>query len=220
MAGSSFLYRMGKTLVDLLPERLLRCRPFGVYEIQLPKSVDQSATKTAPDFVCQVRWVVNDAEAAQLRPLAGADNIAALDFTTRRAAAAWQDGQLVGCAWIATERFEERALGLRFELQNGEAWLFAAMVDPLRRNHGVYRQLLEFLIRELGAEGLRRILLGVTAGNEPSRRAHARQGAVEIGAIFAICSFGVTLVGCRGGVRRLSRLPASWGQPIRLAVEP
>ncbi len=150
--------------------------------------------------------------------LASDRTCADLSFKTRRAAAAWYEGQVIACVWIATESFEEVDLGLRFELRTSDAWLFAAVVDESERNQGVYRQLLEFLIDELGRDGMRRLLFGVSVGNAPSQRAHARQGATLAGGILAVRSLGFTLCFRRGRVRRLSPFPLTWTTPIRLAV--
>jgi GNAT superfamily N-acetyltransferase len=225
MANLTHIYRAAKKLVRLLPAWLLRFRPFGVYRIPLPKSGDTPAPapfsprSTRSPLVCQVNWVTSPEAAALLRHLAMQECLDALNTTTRRVAAGWLNGEAIACAWIATESFDECELGLRFELTSTEVWLFAAVVDPRYRDQGVYRQLLEFLIDELGRGGVQRILFGVTLGNEPSRRAHARQGAKQIGSITAIRSLGLTVCRVVGGVRLLSPRAISLRRPIRLGVE-
>lgn len=226
MLGLSFTYRIAKKLVGWLPTSLLRLRPFGVYEILLKESVAEPVAMPLPrrdtrgSLDCQVRWVADRAEADLLRHLAKSESIDALDFTTRCVAAAWLDGQAIACAWIGRETFEERELGLQFELQPTEVWLFAAVVDPALRDQGVYRQLLTFLVDELGRRDFRRILLGVTVGNEPSRRAHVRQGATKVGAITAARCLGFNICRRAGRVRLLSPRAMAWRRPIRLAVDP
>jgi hypothetical protein len=175
------------------------------------------AAQAAPNSTV-IRWVADGAEAAMLRGLASQQCIDAFNLRTRRAAAAWLGGEVIACAWMATESFDESELGLRFELQPSEVWLFAAVVESSRRDQGVYGQLLEFLSDELRLQAVRRILLGVTVGNEPSRRAHARQGARQVGSTFAVRSLGITLCWRHGDVRRLSPLSFTWRRPIRLAV--
>jgi GNAT superfamily N-acetyltransferase len=226
MVRLTSLYHTAKRLVRTLPPWLLRFRPFGIYEIPLPKSDDAPAAMpflprcSGGQIDCQLGWVTGSAEGAMLRHLATKESIATLNSSTRRAAAAWLNGQAIACVWIATESFEECELGLRFELKPNETWLYAAVVDPELRDRGVYRQLLEFLIDELSRADVQRILLGVTFGNEPSLRAHARQGATQVGAITAVRSLGFTFC-CRvGRVRRLSPLSLAWRRPIRLVVEP
>ena len=222
MTGLTFIYRTAKKIVGSLPAWLFRFRPFGVYEIPVnnstaaPRSHDASPWK----LDCQVRWVADQTEAATLRRVASQESIAALNFTTRCAAAAWLEGQVVACAWIASESFEEADLGLWFELQPTEVWLFAAMVDPPRRNQGVYSQLLKFLTAEFVGSDVRRILLGVTLGNELSHRAHSSHGAMRIGTVVAVRMLGFTLCFRSGQVRRLSPVAFIRRQPIRLAVNP
>ena len=217
---------MGKKLVGSLPAWLFRFRPFGVYEIPLttqmgnPVSMQLPRRGTRGALDCQIRWVADRAEAGMLRRLASQESIDALNSTTRRAAAAWLDGQAIACAWIAAEWFEEPELGLRFEMQPTEVWLFAAAVDPSRRDQGVYRQLLEFLIAELRRSDVQRILLGVAFGNEPSRRAHARQGATSVGAITVARCLGLTICRRVGRIRLLSPRAMAWQRSIRLAVDP
>jgi hypothetical protein len=67
---------------------------------------------------------------------------------------------------------------------------------------------------------VQRILLGVTFGNEPSLRAHARQGATQVGAITAARSLGFAFCCHVGQVQRLSALALTWLRPINLVVEP
>ena len=221
---ASLLYRLGKKLVGLLPAWLFRFRPFGVYEIplatQIPKPVSIPRRGTRGELDCQISWVADRAEARLLQHLASQKSIGALNFTTRRVAAAWLNGKAIACAWIAAELFEESELGLRFELQPTEVWLFAAAVDTPSRDQGVYRRLLEFLIAELRGDDIRRILLGVTFGNETSRRAHARQGATSVGAITVARCLGLTLCRPGGRVKLLSPRAMAWRRPIRLVVDP
>jgi hypothetical protein len=222
MTGLTSIYRTAKKIVDSLPAWLFRFRPFGVYEIPVYESAAASRSHDASRWKldCQVRWVADQTETATLRRVASQESIAALNFTTRRAAAAWLEGQVVACVWIASESFEEADLGLRFELQPSEVWLFAAMVDPPQRNQGVYGQLLKFLTAEFVGSDVRRILLGVTLGNELSHRAHSSYGAMRIGTVVAVRILGFTLCFRSGRVWRLSPLAFTRRQPVRLAVNP
>jgi GNAT superfamily N-acetyltransferase len=219
MPASTSLYRVAKRAVNALPPWLLRVRPSVVYQIRLGSTIRNGGDAPPPDSVTSglsavdIRWVVGRGEAASLQPLASARCVAEFDDASRRVAAAWIDGQPVGCAWVATGSFTEADLGIRFELSADEAWLYAAAVTPACRNRGVYRRLLEFVIDELGRAKIRRVLLGVTAGNEPSRRAHARQGAVEVGRVFAARVLGIPF--CRISGRLERRVPsASAGRPV------
>lgn len=223
MTGLTSLYRLVKKFVGLFPSWLFRFRPFGRYQIVLPKSgviVSETlhgAEDSRGKLTCEVRWV-KASEAAILNRVATRESIAALHSPTRRAAAAWFDNEVIACAWVATGSFGERDLGLRFELQPSDAWLSAAVVDPLHRRRGVYLQLMEFLVTELSRSEIGRMLFGVSLGNEPSRRAHMRFGATQIGQIVAVRILGLTACWHRGRIRLLS--PAfPLGRTVRLAVE-
>lgn len=216
------LYRTVQRCVQALPASLLRVRPFGVYEIRLSPSTSRPVEK-AMNPARQVRWIGSHAEADRLGDLATAENIATWNGTTRRAAAVWQNDQPVAVAWIATESFTESELGLHFLLDDDEAWLFAAVVAPALRRQGLYQQLLEFVKPELAHNNSTptnyRILLGVSNGNLPSQKAHGRQGAKQLGTIFAIKSLGLSFCQVGGQVRQISRRPWAWRRTITLAVE-
>lgn len=210
------LYRIARSIVRRLPNWLLRLRPFSVYEIRL-SAVAMHATPSA-DLPCRVRWVSSAAEASALKPLAIEETISLWDGHACRAASVWCDDRIVGCVWIARQTFDESDLGLEFTLGPGDAWLFAAHVDSELRNRGLYSQLLHFLITDLRSNGVERILLGVSFGNEISRRAHVRQRAVKIGAIVAVRSLGICFCLCTGKVKRASP-PLTWRRSVRLRVE-
>jgi hypothetical protein len=217
-------YQFGKKIVGRFPVWIFRARPFRVYVIPLPNSLNvkvhevesRNTRQGSSDF--EIRWITDHAEATLLQGLARQESIAAFDPIARPCAAAWLSGKVVACAWLATESFEDTDLQLCFALKPGEVWLFAAVVESSQRNLGIYKKLLQFICDELGQKGFKRILLGVTIGNEPSLRAHARQGAKQAGYIFAVRSLGFTLCFSHGAVRRLSLLPVSWRRPILFSV--
>jgi hypothetical protein len=218
------VYRLAKNLVHRLPAWVFRVRPFSVYEIPLVRTrgdltdATDAQSEWPKKLDYEIRWVVDFTEAATLSQVASAQSISTFDPIARPVAAAWLTGEVIACAWIATGSFEEPDLGLRFVLQPTEAWLFAAVVVSSKRGHGVYGELIEFICDELDKKGVRRILLGVTTGNEPSRRANAKNGATRVGSIIAIRSLGLTICFRRGDVRRLSRLPLAWRSPVKLTV--
>jgi hypothetical protein len=215
------LYSVAKRALNRLPSWLLRARPFGVYEIVLTPTKAQAAKLAAsPPLACDVRWVDGTDDLQSLVGLTSQANVDAFDANHRRVAAAYSQGRPIGCAWIARQWFDEPELGLRIELGPQEGWLFAAAVTSERRNQGVYGQILEFLTGELREETMERILLGAVSGNVPSERAHARQGARQIGSIAAVRALGVACCRASGAVRRASSSPLGWRHPIRLLVDP
>ena len=210
-------YRIAQRTIRLLPSWLVRIRPFVVYEIHLRDSEATPFLRPA-SLPCSVRWVSVDTEASALEPLATVDTIRRWDGRSCRAAGVWLDERIIGCAWIAYQTFSEEEIGLDVVLSQSEAWLFAAHVGSEWRHQGVYGLLLQFLIAELKTGGLERLLFGVTLGNEISRRAHVRHGAVPVGSIMAIKSLGIRCCLRTGRIRRDSQ-PFAWRRPIRLAVE-
>ncbi len=216
-------YRAAKNVVRSLPAWLIRFRPFVVYEISFTHSPDVAATlesDSRASLPCEIRWLEDASAVAALGPLASQECRDAWNGSTRRVAAVWLGDQPIACTWVATQSFDERELGIRIELAPDEAWLHAAVVDFAHRGQGVYRQLLEFVLDELRRSGLRRLLLGVTIGNEPSRRVHATQGAMEVGRITAFRTLGMAFSCCTGRIRNLPRIAQGDRAQIRFAVEP
>ena len=215
----SLLFRMVQRCVQALPSSLLRFRPFAVYEIRLGEICLGEPTQAASDQSGQVRWIASQDEARQLDNIATAKNIAAWNGTTRRAAVLWKKNRPVGVAWVAAQWFAEDELGLHYQLADDEVWLFASVVAPDFRRQGSYTQLLEFLKAELPRGGFTRILHGVSVGNTPSRKAHARQGARQLGTIFAAKSLGLAVCKVGGLVRRVSRRGWAWRRAVELVVD-
>ena len=137
-------FRTAQRSVQALPASLLRIRPFGVYEIRLPRCVTEHSQPDA-NSPCQVRWIASQDEARCLGEIATAENIADWDGKTRRAIALWKNDKPVGVAWIAAESFAEEELGLHYRLADDEVWLFAsgrcpcfAATGPLSANARVF----------------------------------------------------------------------------------
>ena len=214
----SLLFRTVQRCVQALPPGLLRFRPFGVYEIRLPRNASVS-TLAATDMTSRVSWITSQDEALRLAEIATAENIAAWNGTTRRAAVVWNENQPIGVVWVAVEWFAEDELGLHYRLAKDEAWLFAAVVVPAFRRRGLYTQLLEFLKAEMPRDGFDRILLGVSVGNMPSQNAHASQGAKQMGTIFAAKCLGIAVCKVGGRVCRVSKWGWAWRRAIELVVE-
>ncbi len=214
---TSWLYLGVQRCLHFFPAGLIRFRPFGVYEIKL-KARESGARDYGGTAACQARWITSSEEAQELAQLATQENIAQWNGQTRRAAVLWKEGRPVAVAWIATGSFAEPELGLKYRLDEDEVWLFAAVVDPVFRGQGFYRQLLEFVIRNLALTPTDRILLGVSTGNRASERAHTRQGATRLGSLFAIKSCQLTLCLTRGQVRRTTSFPFAFGHAIEVTA--
>ncbi len=193
----SLLYRTAKTCVQLMPSQVLRFRPFGVYEISLAENARQVTRPEPSDPSLRIDWVTDREELAQLTEVAASENLDSWNGKTRRVAVARREETPIGAAWIATESFAELDLGLSFHLQPGEAWLFAAVVEQSQRRQGIYSRLLQFVTNGLAGENRKRLLLGVSTGNQASLAAHRRFGAEQVGSIFAGKCLGFGF--CRAG---------------------
>jgi GNAT superfamily N-acetyltransferase len=107
----------------------------------------------------------------------GADGAAAdRRQTGRRAYAAWVEGELAAYGWVS---FEDEAIGehgLRLRLRPGEAYLWDFATRPASRGQGLYSALLNFILHELRAEGVRRAWIGADLDNTPSHHGIERAG--------------------------------------------
>ena len=151
-----------------------------------------TGTKGRCDDVA-VRWAKSVGKRSVIATVAAPANLETWNGTTRRALVAWHSDAPIGVAWISSELFEERSLGLRLELASEEVWLHSAFVVPSHRKQGVYRRILRCAMNTLRDEGYRRLLVGVAIGNEPSQRAHRTVGATRIGGIAAARSGRLSL---------------------------
>lgn len=213
------MYRAAKWCVQRIPKRVLRFRPFGVYEVPLDRCDDKAfPTRSAADASLQIDWIADRDELAELKNLADEANLQAWNGTTRSVAVARKHDEPIGVAWIATEFFVEPDLGLHYRLQSDDAWLFAAVVDPQYRRQGVYTALLRFLINELTDEGRGRLLLGVATGNEASRAAHSRVGARAVGSVLAIKCARLGYCRTAGSVIVDDGASVAWQRAIQVSV--
>ena len=133
------------------------------------------------------RWLSTPDESEAIKQMVAADNLRLWNGTTRRAAIAWfrdantDTEQPVGVAWIALDTFEETQLGLSLRLNPEQAWLHSGYVTPGWRKRGVYQALLRFILNSLQEQNADQMLLGVSIGNEASRKSHESVGAKPIG---------------------------------------
>lgn len=217
----TLLYRAAKRSLDALPPQVLRARPFGVYAINLTESPaipwnssDADAFERDESF----GWAHDRAAVERLAALSDGRNREAWDGDRRRVAYSTRANRPVGVAWIATGSFDEAELGLRFALAPDEAWVHSAVTATAERRRGAYTRLLRWLGAELHRDGCRRLLLGVSAGNVPSRRAHTRAGADRVGTILAVRCGGLGWARVGGDVRTATGGRVASGRLLRLRV--
>ncbi|MGI9429544.1 MAG: GNAT family N-acetyltransferase [Bythopirellula sp.] len=216
-ALARWLYPLAKTCVQALPESLLRIRPYGVFEISLRHQVDEPPWRPG-NSSRQVEWVDSRTVLRHLGDLVSPQNANLWDGNQCRAAAVWQNDTPVGVAWIAKGSFAEPELGIHFQLEPDEVWLFASVVAPERRRQGIYSDLLNFLREELTRAGLQRILCGISVGNSASLAAHRQAGAQQLGHVFAAKTLGIVCCRTRGAVKRTCSRPIAWRRPIEVTV--
>lgn len=181
-----------------LPPWLLRWRPFRVYRIAIEPT---TFSNHGVDQRFSIRWGTRD-DLASLSDLSTSECIGCWDGSSQRVAIAFFDELPVGVAWIASDTFAERELGLEIRLADAQAWLYAAHVHREYRRRGVYRSLLLYVISRLRDEGKQQLLLGATFANQPSILAHEQQGAIAIGSVVAARFLGLCFATSSGDIKR------------------
>jgi hypothetical protein len=111
------------------------------------------------------------------------------------------DDGVLAYVWFEARHHDEADLRVRFTLGAGELWLYDAMVRADQRGRGLYPRLLSAAARNLGDEGVRRVLIAIDMGNRNSIRAHRAAGARPVGAVCAVHILGFTIVRDPRGLR-------------------
>ncbi|MFG0264694.1 MAG: hypothetical protein ACF8AM_06000, partial [Rhodopirellula sp. JB055] len=106
--------------------------------------------------------------------------------------------EVVGGAWIATDRFIDSDLHLQAELAEHQRWLFAARLLPEARGRGLYPRLLQAVFgtkvsrkpteirKEVGRVEGTEVWAAINPVNHRSVRAHARFRIATAGRIHVI----------------------------------
>ncbi|MEM8944144.1 MAG: GNAT family N-acetyltransferase [Planctomycetota bacterium] len=214
------MFRVAKGCLRILPSHVLRFRPFAVFEVAIGEHANAAAARVhqVVDESVELRWIADRGEFEESGSLVDPRNIRNWDDNSRRAAVVRQNGQVVGVAWVATGSYTEAELGLAYHLEPDEVWLFASVVDPRYRRRGLYTALLSFVIAELQAARCKRLLLGVSTGNQASLRSHLGVGAKRLGSIFVGKSLGIVCCTTHGKVGRLSPSAIAWRRPIVVSI--
>ncbi len=191
--GVRYTLRLG--MCTLIPAAIFRYTRMAILEI-LPGDV------TAPlDPDKTIRWATSadlpmleafghKAEGLERRFAAGARTCVAIEG---------QD--LLAYVWFHGPSHDEEDLGVRFEIDPGETWLFDAMVRPDQRGRGLYRRLLRIAARDLGREGVRRVWIAIDTANHNSLRAHEAAGARSTQSVRGLRILGLTIVQAEHGFR-------------------
>ena len=138
-----------------VPKWLFRCRKFNVY--QLGSRVERSTHTPLQETV--VGWCDSDADTEAVEKLTYFNR--SLSSGDLKACQARIGNDLAGGFWRATKQFDESELGIRYRLNENQAWLFAALVDTAHRRKGIYNEILRFILPALDEKGLTHQLVAV-----------------------------------------------------------
>jgi GNAT superfamily N-acetyltransferase len=180
------LYTIGIVINRIVPEKLFRFRVFQVFELE-----GQGGSRRSDDNQLTFRWCDNDDDFAAAKRLTFFETKDP-DAATRYAAclAELRDAQgereIVGGVWRGLEQFDEEDLGIRIQLADQQAWIFAAFVSKDHRGSGIYRRLLEHAIRS--QEALVHFA-SINPYNKPSISAHRAFVKRTVGTCVAIRVF-------------------------------
>jgi ribosomal protein S18 acetylase RimI-like enzyme len=87
--------------------------------------------------------------------------------------------KLVHATWVTTSAAWTRELGGYLVVPPGDAYVYESFTRPDARGRGIYPLALAEICRELAAEGIERVWVGVEEDNEPSIRAVTKTGFRE-----------------------------------------
>lgn len=176
-----------------VPQWLLRMRRFNVYEME----TNIEASIESGNAI--VRWSDSEEETLAVEqfmgPMRSVVDVGADDM---RVCYAKVGGELAAAFWMASNIFMESGLTIRFELDEEQAWLFAAYVEKRFRRKGIYTQILEFMLPDLQSSGKSRVLLSVNPDNIASRIVHEKYARRKVGTAFAIRFLGIAACAVSG----------------------
>lgn len=89
---------------------------------------------------------------------------------------AWIEGAIAGYGWVSQGEEEIGELERVLRMRPGEAYIWdCATLEPFRRR-GIYSALLGHIVATLRREGLQRLWIGASLGNQPSLKGFANAG--------------------------------------------
>jgi hypothetical protein len=116
----------------------------------------------------------------------------------RRCYAAQVEDQIVSYGWVSLDDEFVGELNLRLRLLEGEAYIWDCATLPEFRQRHLYSALLAHILRELQAEGLRRVWIGADLENNISQRGIARAGFHHIADLVVERVLALRLVWVQG----------------------
>lgn len=212
------LYSVGIVINRINPVWLFRFRHFLVYQMDVDSFTDQRKSESPID----VSWC---AQADQIQAVENLTYVEARNLNPKHTAAQAKSGEhLAGALWAVKHELAEVDLGIRFELDPDQVWLFAALVDAKFRRQGVYRRVLSFVCRRCDADfadnenGPAQLLLCVNPHNIASNRVHQKHAQETLGRVVCFRFFNVGVCLCQGK-RLVAGAMITWdakNQPISI----
>ena len=182
------LYTLTLGMRVLIPVAVFRFMRMSILQI-LPH--DLTAPVVADE---RIRWAVPQ-DSRRLEAFGHGPDVLQRRFAAGARVCILIERELVlAYVWFHGPHHDEEDLGVRFSLAPGEIWLFDAMVKADQRGRGLYPRLLEAATRDLGRDGVRRILIAIETANRNSLHAHLAAGAESIGIVCGLRILGFTFV--------------------------
>lgn len=90
------------------------------------------------------------------------------------------DDLIASYGWIAFDPEPIGDLGISFQLEPGEAYIYDCATRPAYRGRGYYPALLRVMLRDLHRAGLRRVWIATAPGNIPSQHGIVHAGFSKV----------------------------------------
>ena len=123
-----------------------------------------------------------------------------------------EPGKLLAGLWAAPDSFLENNLGVKFEFEAEQAWLYCAFVHADARGRGVYKKLISFAAADLQQRGFTQLLGIVQPWNRISRLMHEKQSRGIIGRMSAVRVGNLVWISQAGNICVDRRLVSSPGE--------
>ena len=114
--------------------------------------------------------------------------------------------QILGGLWAGLGSFSENNLGVDFQFDDDQVWLYCAFVHDAARGRGVYKKLISFVANDLQQRGYSQLLGIVQPWNKVSRRMHEKQSRGICGRMSAVRVFNFVWVCSSGNLEVDKRL--------------
>ncbi len=200
---TGFLYSIGIAINRIVPLWLFRFRRFVVYEMdaqRIAALVDVNNSRTDASIVVSWCETEEDIRAAEKLTYTNADQIG----DQFKIVQAKSDQQLAAALWAVRNSYSENDLGIKYDLQSNQVWLFSALVDTRFRRQGIYGQVLRFICCEekskftTEAAGAPQFLLCVNPHNIASNAVHKKYARGVFGQAFSFKFFNIAACFCLG----------------------